>query len=90
MNYADAGGPGTPVGAGRDRSAVRRPILLLRATNSFLLDAAHAAEMVRRRPGTEFVGFDGTGHWIHREAPDAYAEAVRGFFDRATSRRPAG
>ncbi|MGZ0146632.1 alpha/beta fold hydrolase [Kribbella sp. WER1] len=64
-----------------DWLAVTRPTLLLRATNSFLLGADHAAEMVRRRPGTELVTFDGTGHWIHREAPDAYAKAVRGFFE---------
>lgn len=63
-----------------DWLAVTQPTLLLRATNSFLLDAAQAAEMIRRRPATELVTFDGTGHWIHREAPDAYAEAVRGFF----------
>ncbi|GAA1613851.1 MULTISPECIES: alpha/beta fold hydrolase [Kribbella] len=64
-----------------DWLAVTRPTLLLRATDSFLLGAAHADEMVRHRPGTELVTFDGTGHWIHREAPDAYAQAVRGFFE---------
>ncbi|MDX2970932.1 alpha/beta fold hydrolase [Kribbella solani] len=77
-----------------DWLAVRQPLLLLRATNSFLLGADHAAEMVRRRPGTRLVTFADTGHWIHREAPDAYAEAVRGFFrslpGSTTSRPPAG
>ncbi|GAA1552874.1 hypothetical protein GCM10009804_07340 [Kribbella hippodromi] len=77
-----------------DWLAVRRPLMLLRATNSFLLSADHAAQLVRRRPGTRLVTFADTGHWIHREAPDAYAEAVRGFFrslpEPTTSRPPAG
>jgi pimeloyl-ACP methyl ester carboxylesterase len=63
-----------------DWLAVTQPVLLLRASNSFLLDAAQADEMVRRLPGARLVTFEGTGHWIHREAPDAYAQAVRGFF----------
>lgn len=62
-----------------DWLAVMQPTLLLRASNSFLLDAGQAVEMVRR-PGAEFVTVDGVGHWIHREAPDAYVQAVRGFF----------
>lgn len=65
------------------------PVLLLHAADSFLLPAAHAAEMVARRRGTELVTFQGTGHWIHRRDPDGCATAVRAFLDRVTSRRPA-
>ncbi|MEV5962483.1 alpha/beta hydrolase [Kribbella sp. NPDC051952] len=65
-----------------DWQSVSCPVLLLRAANSFLLSTDLAAEMVRRRPGTELVAFAGAGHWIHREAPDDYAEVVRGFFAR--------
>lgn len=78
-----------------DWEAVRCPMLLLRANNSFLLGPELAAEMVRRSPGTELVVFDGTGHWIHRavgtrEGPDGCAAAIRAFFGRTTSRRPGG
>ncbi|ONI69707.1 alpha/beta hydrolase [Kribbella sp. ALI-6-A] len=74
-----------------DWTAVRRPMLLLRATDSFLLSAALADEMIRRRPATELVVFDRTGHWIHREDPDRYTAAVRAFVERViTSRPPAG
>jgi pimeloyl-ACP methyl ester carboxylesterase len=68
-----------------DWLAVTQPVLLLRASNSFLLDAPQADEMVRRLPAARLVTFDGTGHWIHREAPDAYAQAVRGFFGESTA-----
>jgi pimeloyl-ACP methyl ester carboxylesterase len=60
-----------------------QPILLLNATNSFLLPPEHAAEMVGRRRNTELVTFEGTGHWIHRQDPDGYAAAVRTFFARS-------
>lgn len=65
-----------------DWEAVSCPMLLLRATNSFLLSADLAAEMVRRRPDTEQVVIEGSGHWIHREAPDDCATAVRNFLNR--------
>ncbi|GAB3926868.1 alpha/beta hydrolase [Kribbella albertanoniae] len=70
-----------------DWEAVNCPVLLLRATNSFLLSADQAVEMARRRPGTEQVVFEGTGHWIHREDPDGCAAAVRAFVERTTWRR---
>jgi pimeloyl-ACP methyl ester carboxylesterase len=71
-----------------DWTAVRQPMLLLRATDSFLLSAELADEMVRRRPATELVVFDGTGHWIHRKVPDRYTAAVRAFVERVTTSRP--
>ncbi|TWD83510.1 pimeloyl-ACP methyl ester carboxylesterase [Kribbella amoyensis] len=61
-----------------DWVAVPRPLLLLRASKSFLLSSGQAAEMVARRPGTELVTLD-CGHWIHREDPDGYVAAVRAF-----------
>ncbi|NIK54296.1 alpha/beta fold hydrolase [Kribbella shirazensis] len=66
-----------------DWLAAPQPILLLTATDSFLIPPEHAAEMVARRPGTELVTFDATGHWIHRQDPEAYAAAVRTFFESA-------
>jgi pimeloyl-ACP methyl ester carboxylesterase len=52
---------------------------LLRATKSFLLGETLATAMAACRPNTELTTID-AGHWIHREAPDAYVEAVRGFW----------
>ncbi|WP_350278813.1 alpha/beta hydrolase [Kribbella sp. HUAS MG21] len=63
-----------------DWLAAQHAVLLLRATNSFLLPSEHAKEMVARRPGAELVTFEETGHWIHRRDPDGYAAAVRAFF----------
>lgn len=68
-----------------DWTASKQPALLLRATGSFLLSERMAEEMVARRADTEVAVF-GSGHWIHREAPDGYVSAVRGFFARVTSR----
>ena len=72
-----------------DWLASAHPTLLLRATKSFLLSAGLATDMATRRPNTELTTLD-SGHWMHREAPDSYANAVRGFLERVTSRRPAG
>nr|WP_238356423.1 alpha/beta hydrolase [Kribbella italica] len=73
-----------------DWTAVRQPMLLLRATDSFLLSEELAAEMVRRRPATTRVEFDGTGHWIHRKDPDRYSSTVRAFGQSLTTWRPPG
>ncbi|MFI7060778.1 alpha/beta fold hydrolase [Kribbella sp. NPDC050124] len=72
-----------------DWQASDQPTLLLRATGSFLLSDRLAAEMTARRPDTELCTID-AGHWIHREAPDGYTAAVRGFVERVTSRPLAG
>jgi pimeloyl-ACP methyl ester carboxylesterase len=42
--------------------AVRCPVLLIRGGDSEILTAETAAEMVRRKPGTQFVEFAGVGH----------------------------
>ncbi|MFF1816843.1 alpha/beta fold hydrolase [Kribbella sp. NPDC058245] len=73
-----------------DWEAVGCPLLLLRASNSFLLGPELATEMVRRLRGAELVVLDDTGHWMHRKDPDGCGAAVRAFFGRTTSRRPGG
>ncbi|MEU0811845.1 alpha/beta hydrolase [Streptomyces sp. NPDC005970] len=55
------------------------PALLLRGEHSSMLPAAHAREMTARRAGTALREFAGCGHWIHDDAPEAYAGAVREF-----------
>ncbi|GAB2658295.1 alpha/beta hydrolase [Kribbella swartbergensis] len=72
-----------------DWTASDHPILLLRATKSFLLSQALAETMTTRRPNTDLVTLD-AGHWIHRETPDSYTDAVRGFLAGVTSRRRGG
>ncbi len=73
-----------------DWTAVQQPALLLRATDSFMLSENLADEMVRRRPETQQVVFDGTGHWIHRKGPDRYSSTVRAFGQSLTTWRPLG
>ncbi|QVQ52828.1 alpha/beta hydrolase [Spiractinospora alimapuensis] len=55
------------------------PALLMRGGHSTLLSADMAADMVRRRPNTKLVDFPDAGHWIHDDAPDAFAATVTEF-----------
>nr|WP_198151694.1 alpha/beta hydrolase [Kibdelosporangium sp. MJ126-NF4]CTQ91926.1 putative hydrolase (alpha/beta fold family) [Kibdelosporangium sp. MJ126-NF4] len=54
------------------------PALLLHGSESFMLPAAHAQEMLKR-PNTELVEFPGSGHWLHDDDPARFASAVRTF-----------
>ncbi len=64
-----------------DWLASRHPALVLRGTDSALLPAALARDMVARRPGSRLVEFAGAGHWVHDDAPDEFARAVLAFVD---------
>ncbi|WP_432038581.1 alpha/beta fold hydrolase [Streptomyces cucumeris] len=55
------------------------PALLMRGEHSSLLPPGHAREMADRRPHTRLREFAGCGHWIHDDAPEAYARAVGAF-----------
>ncbi|OLT32556.1 alpha/beta hydrolase [Actinomadura sp. CNU-125] len=55
------------------------PALLVHGTESFVLPTAMAREMAARRPGTVLREFGGCGHWVHDDAPEAFAEVVREF-----------
>lgn len=63
-------------------NATRRPALLLRAADSFLLTAATARRMAAERPNTLLVEVPGCGHWLHADAPEAFAREVGAFLDR--------
>ncbi|OEU96123.1 alpha/beta fold hydrolase [Streptomyces oceani] len=59
-----------------------QPALLLRGGGSFILTPETAGWMTRERPNTELVELPGCGHWLHDDAPDAFAEAVGSYLDR--------
>lgn len=65
-----------------DWEAVGCPTLLLRGGQSPILSARHAADMVRRRPGTEFIELPGCGHWLHRDDLAGYALASSTFLNK--------
>lgn len=58
--------------------AVRCPVLLLEAEES-VAPPGQMAEMARRLSDATHVRVPGTGHLVHRAAPDAHRAAVEGF-----------
>ncbi|MFO1129246.1 MAG: alpha/beta hydrolase [Rhodospirillales bacterium] len=58
--------------------AIQAPVLIVRGTESDILTADTAAEMMRRKPGTKLVEFAGIGHAPMLLASDQI-EAVRAF-----------
>jgi pimeloyl-ACP methyl ester carboxylesterase len=59
--------------------AAECPALLVRGAESTVLPAPLAAEMVRRRPGTECVVVQGVGHQVPLQRPVETARAVERF-----------
>ncbi|MDF5751767.1 alpha/beta hydrolase [Spongiactinospora sp. TRM90649] len=58
------------------------PALLVHGADSPILPTAMARRMAERRPGTVLRELPGCGHWVHDDAPAAFAAAVRDFLDR--------
>ncbi|MFC4562974.1 alpha/beta fold hydrolase [Nocardiopsis mangrovi] len=58
-----------------------QPALLMRGLDSFMLSAGTAARMAAARPGLRTVDFPGCGHWLDRDDPAAFADAVAAFLD---------
>ncbi|MCE7007553.1 alpha/beta hydrolase [Kibdelosporangium philippinense] len=54
------------------------PALLLRGSESFMLSAAQAQDMLKR-PNTQLVEFPGAGHWLHTDDPERFARVIREF-----------
>ncbi|ONI70510.1 hypothetical protein ALI144C_48610 [Actinosynnema sp. ALI-1.44] len=54
------------------------PALVLHGSESPLLPAAHARQMLER-PNTELAEFPGSGHWLHDDDPERFALVVRTF-----------
>jgi pimeloyl-ACP methyl ester carboxylesterase len=61
------------------------PVLLVHGTRSQLVAPERAREMGERRPRTTVVALD-ADHFVHAEAPDAFAAVVRGFLDGIATR----
>lgn len=60
------------------------PALLIRGAESRVTTATEASEMAARRPGTQLLTLNG-GHVLHKDCPDAFAEAVRRFLRSPTN-----
>lgn len=60
---------------------VRCPIHLLAADASFggAMDARDVQRFVAAAPGCTHMTFEGVGHGIHDERPDAYVQALQRF-----------
>lgn len=61
---------------------VRVPTLILWGNQDRNKPPGEAEELQRRLPGSELVRFDGAGHYVHEEQPEAVAAAMRAAFAR--------
>lgn len=57
------------------------PVLVLRGGASDYVLPEHEAAFRRHFPDLRIETLEGTGHWLHAEAPEAFAAAVAGFLD---------
>ncbi|MDF3290574.1 alpha/beta fold hydrolase [Streptomyces silvisoli] len=65
-----------------DFTAVKQPMMVVRGDRSPAVPAEHAAQMARRRPGTEVVTIDGHHDFYITHTAELGA-VVREFLDRA-------
>jgi pimeloyl-ACP methyl ester carboxylesterase len=64
-------------------SAIRCPVLAVHGTHDALAPALHAETLQAVLPGTTVAWVDSETHDPHRAAPQEFATAVRGIWDRA-------
>lgn len=64
------------------------PALLVHGVHSFVLPTTMARRMAARRPHTELRELEGCGHWVHDDAPAAFAATVREFLDGLSGTAP--
>ncbi|MFD7923381.1 alpha/beta fold hydrolase [Streptomyces sp. NPDC059740] len=69
-----------------DFTAVRQPLLVVRGSRSPVVSPEHAAEMVRRRPGTEVLTVDGH-HDFYLTHTAELGAATKEFLDRSVAAR---
>ncbi len=79
---AAARGRIAPFDLGPSLAAVRVPALLVRGGASNYVTDALAGEMSARCPGLQRVDIAGATHYVHDDAPAAFAAAVRAFLAR--------
>lgn len=57
------------------------PIAVFWGDRDKIIPIAHGRTLVESLEGVMFVTFEGCGHYLHREQPDAFARALREFLD---------
>ena len=57
------------------------PVLILWGDHDTLIPAAQGRRFAALLEGAQFKTFEGCGHYLHNEAPEAFARAVRDFLD---------
>lgn len=63
-------------------AAIRCPTLLIAGSEDTNAPPAVVEKMAGKIAGAEYVCMDGPGHLMNLEAPDAFNDILRGFFDR--------
>jgi 3-oxoadipate enol-lactonase len=72
----------------RERLAtIRCPALICQGTDDPLVTVAEAQEIAEAIPGGEVAVFEGAGHAVQLDQPDALAETIEDFVRRRPSRR---
>lgn len=57
------------------------PIAVFWGDRDRIIPIAHGRKLVKALEGVVFVTFEGCGHYLHREQPDAFVRALRAFLD---------
>jgi pimeloyl-ACP methyl ester carboxylesterase len=57
------------------------PIAVLWGDRDKIIPIAHGMAFAKSLEGVVFVSFEGSGHYLHREHPEAFARALRQFLD---------
>lgn len=57
------------------------PIAVLWGERDDIIPIAHGERFAEEVQGVRFVRFEGCGHYVHREQPEAFVETVRAFLD---------
>ncbi|MEC7815085.1 MAG: alpha/beta fold hydrolase [Pseudomonadota bacterium] len=58
------------------------PVLFIKGGDSAYIQDKHQGTIERLFPNAELAVIDGTGHWLHAEQPDTFAELCRNFLSR--------
>lgn len=64
------------------------PIAVLWGARDTIIPIAHGRALVDSLEGVRFVTFDGCGHYLHRERPEAFVEVVREVLSAPAPREP--
>jgi pimeloyl-ACP methyl ester carboxylesterase len=79
--YAAACGCLRDADLGEEVAAIRAPTLIAVGTEDVATPPPEAEELHRRIPASELVTFEGAGHLLSVESPEAFARSVLGFVE---------